>query len=607
MTEVCQRFLRDVSDSSYFLQYAQDLTSQGGEDGIIEKIFDLLDSQERRCCVEVGSWDGVHLSNTHSLLNLNNAASDTIWDGLLLEADAQRSEQARQMYSESSTCRGRVLCKTSLVSIQDEDSANSLTSLMNQTNIENENLIPCDFDLLSIDIDGNDYYIWQDLIKARTYRPKLVIIEFNPSIGNNITWVQAPNMSCQQGSSVRAIVELCGNEAGYCLITTTIYNAFFIRSDLLQGEKFRDFFQTVPEDVRSLYRAINSNYESYDKSDTSEKSTCDSDSVIVVDLQSAYHRNAVATQLEFLRPPSMVTEIFQTYDGELKYAGPQKLLWHRLSMNPQKLQVLPKRSRKYAFAPKNVAGKGEGEVGGGGAGGTQGSALIKALNCYFCVIPDGHFRNIVGNLLKDCKLNGDFVKEREGLQHQSFREYVKSNLLPVLSECFSLIYAEEDAHALAAAIFLLHAYIRWPDAWPDSDADDGLDDLLWYAQELSDLCETRGDVLLDGGSKDSVMQARQWLDRAKLLRSIVTVRDNVKRPETDVVPIKLAEAEAERRVLLKQSRAARLDQDWICAICYGILVGEGEQELSSQRQKNWKRLVGSTAIQTVQIVISSLA
>ena len=49
------------------IRFARDDTSQGGEDGILQAIYDCL-GDGPRTLVDVGAWDGVHLSNTHSLL-----------------------------------------------------------------------------------------------------------------------------------------------------------------------------------------------------------------------------------------------------------------------------------------------------------------------------------------------------------------------------------------------------------------------------------------------------------------------------------------------------------------------------------------------------------
>jgi hypothetical protein len=57
------------------IRYAADVTSQNGEDGILRRLVELLPKAtptcEHRWCVDVGAWDGAHLSNTHSLLNPN--------------------------------------------------------------------------------------------------------------------------------------------------------------------------------------------------------------------------------------------------------------------------------------------------------------------------------------------------------------------------------------------------------------------------------------------------------------------------------------------------------------------------------------------------------
>src|SRR6202044_3183268 len=71
--------------------------------------------------------------------------------------------------------------------------------------------IPPDFDVLCIDIDGNDYHVWAALDR---YRPKVVVIEYNPTIPNEIAFVQAPDPAVAQGASLAAVAEL-GERKGY--------------------------------------------------------------------------------------------------------------------------------------------------------------------------------------------------------------------------------------------------------------------------------------------------------------------------------------------------------------------------------------------------------
>ena len=61
---------------------------------------------------------------------------------------------------------------------------NSLDNILSKTKI------PRNFDVLSIDIDGNDYFVWENL---KEYQPKIVCIEFNPTIPNEIEFVQLDN------------------------------------------------------------------------------------------------------------------------------------------------------------------------------------------------------------------------------------------------------------------------------------------------------------------------------------------------------------------------------------------------------------------------------
>ena len=62
-----------------------------------------------------------------------------------------------------------------------------------------------ELDLLSIDIDGNDYYIFESLARLK---PELVVIEFNPTIPNDVMFVQERNITVNQGCSLLALIAL---------------------------------------------------------------------------------------------------------------------------------------------------------------------------------------------------------------------------------------------------------------------------------------------------------------------------------------------------------------------------------------------------------------
>jgi hypothetical protein len=83
---------------------------------------------------------------------------------------------------------------------------------------------------LSIDIDGVDYWVWESL---RNFRPKVVCIEFNPTIPNMIEFTNPRDFKIKQGSSAKAIVELA-TEKGYKIVSITNTNLFFVENNLIQ-------------------------------------------------------------------------------------------------------------------------------------------------------------------------------------------------------------------------------------------------------------------------------------------------------------------------------------------------------------------------------------
>ncbi len=97
--------------------------------------------------------------------------------------------------------------------------------------------VPFEFDLLSIDIDSNDYYVWGAI---RNYSPRIVVIEYNANVppDQSRTIPYTPNFVFPHtdyfGASLLALKKL-GDEKGYTLVSCDNLgvNAFFVRSDLV--------------------------------------------------------------------------------------------------------------------------------------------------------------------------------------------------------------------------------------------------------------------------------------------------------------------------------------------------------------------------------------
>ena len=72
--------MSDLNKNQYLLNFRSDIKSQFGEDGIIEKIFEIIPLSDR-WCVEFGAWDGQHHSNSWNLINNKD------YSGVLIEAN----------------------------------------------------------------------------------------------------------------------------------------------------------------------------------------------------------------------------------------------------------------------------------------------------------------------------------------------------------------------------------------------------------------------------------------------------------------------------------------------------------------------------------------
>lgn len=129
--------------------------SQFGEDGVIEKIFEII-APTHGYAIEFGAYDGIHNSNTRNLI-VNKG-----WGGLLIEGNPARAAALIENH-------------------KDYPGVTALHAWVYPGNIEvifDEAGAPPDPDLLVIDIDSNDYYIWRVM---HEFRPKVVMIEANPS------------------------------------------------------------------------------------------------------------------------------------------------------------------------------------------------------------------------------------------------------------------------------------------------------------------------------------------------------------------------------------------------------------------------------------------
>ena len=251
--------------------FSKKIYSQFGEDGILLEILNRLKNKNLdKWCVEFGAKDGISYSNTYNLIKHYN------YNAVLIEGDKKYFKKLSKNLPQKNIIKINKFVNFS--------GPNNLDEILGST------VIPENFDILSIDIDGCDFYIFESLIK---YKPKIVCIEFNHLIPNSIEFVQKKDFKVKQGSSAKSLIKLAGKK-DYKLVGSSFSNLFFID---------KNYFNLVTEKE-----------------------------VLLEDLIDDHE---------------IKNFIFSSYDGTLHTTKPVKLGWHKIELKNEKIQILPKFLRHF--------------------------------------------------------------------------------------------------------------------------------------------------------------------------------------------------------------------------------------------------------------------
>jgi hypothetical protein len=194
--------------------------SQSGEDGILLYLFSLLGTESRRA-LEICAGDCVECNSANLIINHG-------WGGLLVDGDAGNIARAKEFYAR---CRTTWVAPPTLVA--------SWITAKNVNSVIRQHGFSYDVDLFSLDLDGNDYWIWREI---DCIRPRVVVVEFNSAPGPDRSVTIEYDADFQLdfefqpyrcGASLSAFTKL-GREKGYRLVGVNSlgFNAFFVRADL---------------------------------------------------------------------------------------------------------------------------------------------------------------------------------------------------------------------------------------------------------------------------------------------------------------------------------------------------------------------------------------
>jgi hypothetical protein len=195
--------------------------SQTDEDGILLYLLSLTNMVTRKA-VEVCAGNGVE-SNTANLI-INHG-----YHALLLDGNARDVEEGRSFYRNNRNTR-----------IWPPQYVQGWVTRDNINTILTENHFQGEIDVLSLDMDGVDYWIWKELTAVS---PRVVVLEYQDAWGDEAALTVPYSESFQAvrfngypdyaGATLPAFVKL-GRSKGYRLVGCNQYgyNAFFLRDDV---------------------------------------------------------------------------------------------------------------------------------------------------------------------------------------------------------------------------------------------------------------------------------------------------------------------------------------------------------------------------------------
>jgi hypothetical protein len=197
--------------------------SQNGEDGVLLWIFGAIGMTNRRA-VEIAAGDGIECNSANLIINHG-------WTGLLVDGDADNVRRGREFYAR---CRDTAIWPP--VFVHAWVTKDRVNQLLRDHGFVGE------IDLLALDLDGVDYWIWEAL---DCVTPRVVVVEYQDIWGPDaaVTVPYRDDFRAEfgpygpeyAGASLGAFVKL-GRQKGYRLVGCERYgfNAFFVRRGLAE-------------------------------------------------------------------------------------------------------------------------------------------------------------------------------------------------------------------------------------------------------------------------------------------------------------------------------------------------------------------------------------
>jgi len=204
------------ADPRNLIPYGKKMFSQNEEDGIIIEIFQRIGTTNKTF-VEFGCGDGIE-NNTYALLFQD-------WNGLWIDGSSKNIGKIRKGLPQT-IASGQLQVVESFITTEN---INALISA---------HISDPEIDLLSVDIDGNDYFVWDAITCVK---PRVLIMEYNAKFAPPVRYCMNYDPThvwdyTDHGGVSLKFIEEKADEKGYALVACNLsgVNAFFIRKDLLE-------------------------------------------------------------------------------------------------------------------------------------------------------------------------------------------------------------------------------------------------------------------------------------------------------------------------------------------------------------------------------------
>src|SRR5215208_1826190 len=178
---------------------------------LAEFVARLVTEESARVAVDVGSGDGIRLSNTYALFLRG-------WRGVGFEGDEKRARRLARAYK----------------NLEGVGARHALVTPANVVSLLRAQGLPTDFGVLSLDIDSYDYWVLDAALQS--FRPRVVVTEINEKIPPPVRFRVGfdPDFRLQHhffGYSIASLEELCARHS-YALLALEYNNAFIAPREL---------------------------------------------------------------------------------------------------------------------------------------------------------------------------------------------------------------------------------------------------------------------------------------------------------------------------------------------------------------------------------------